>query len=224
MHQKATKIRAKKLGVLMYDARLACRRSPEECAKIIGVSLDVYQEYESGEQSPSLPELEVLAYFFNIPLDHFWGSESLSEKASQEEPPKFDQLIPLRRRMIGALLRQTRSTANMSLKELSQKTGIPENAIIDYELGEEPIPAPELDLLISGCGGHLDQFIDKNGPVGIWRIQQQSIQKFQELPTELQEFVCKPVNRPYVELALRLSELSVERLRAIAEGLLEITY
>jgi transcriptional regulator with XRE-family HTH domain len=224
MHQKATKIRAKKLGVLMYDARLASRRTPEDCAKAMGVSLDVYQEYESGEKSPSLPELEVLAYYYNIPLDHFWGNESLSEKAGLEEPPKFDQIIPIRHRMIGALLRQARSTANMSLKELSLKTEIPENAIISYELGEEPIPAPELDILIAGCGSHLDQFIDKSGPVGLWRTQQQSIQKFQELPTELQEFVCKPVNRPYVELALRLSELSVERLRAIAEGLLEITY
>jgi hypothetical protein len=48
--------------------------------------------------------------------------------------------------------------------------------------------------------------------------------KFLDLPAPLQDFVCKPVNRPYVELALKLSELSVERLRAIAEGLLEITY
>jgi hypothetical protein len=39
----------------------------------------------------------------------------------------------------------------------------------------------------------------------------------------LLEFVSKPVNRPYLELAQRLSKTNVENLRAVAEGLLEIT-
>jgi hypothetical protein len=45
-----------------------------------------------------------------------------------------------------------------------------------------------------------------------------------ELPEDVREFICKPVNLPYLKLAMRLSELSVEKLRAVAEGLLEITY
>jgi hypothetical protein len=32
------------------------------------------------------------------------------------------------------------------------------------------------------------------------------------------------VNLPYIHLAIRLSDLSVEKLRSVAEGLLEITY
>jgi hypothetical protein len=43
------------------------------------------------------------------------------------------------------------------------------------------------------------------------------------MPSELQSFVVKPINQPYLELAQRLSEMSVEKLRAVAEGLLEIT-
>jgi hypothetical protein len=50
------------------------------------------------------------------------------------------------------------------------------------------------------------------------------MQEFSELPSELQQFVCKPINRPYLELAMRLSDLPVDRLRTVAEGLLEITY
>ncbi len=222
MQQKATRIRAKKLGVLIYDARLASRRSAEECARALGAAPEVFKQYEAGEKSPSLPELETLAYFLNIPLDHFWGGQSLSEKQSRSI--NSDRLIPLRQRIIGALLRQARSKGNISLKELAQKTGLSEEDIKSYELGEKPVPVPELETLIDATGSHLDEFLDKNGPVGVWRTEQQSVEKFLELPTELQEFVCKPVNRPYVELALRLSELSVERLRAIAEGLLEITY
>jgi hypothetical protein len=49
------------------------------------------------------------------------------------------------------------------------------------------------------------------------------MQNFAELSPELQDFLSKPINRPYLELAQRLSEMDVEKLRAVAEGLLEIT-
>ena len=40
---------------------------------------------------------------------------------------------------------------------------------------------------------------------------------------ELQNFVCQAVNLPYLELAMKLSDMSKERLRSVAEGLLDIT-
>ncbi len=222
MPQKASKIRAKKLGILIYDARRASRRSIDECAQAIEVTPEVYKQYELGEASPSLPELEMLAFFMKVPLDHFWGNQSISEREAEKLPS--ERLIPLRQRIIGALIRQARSNANLPIKELAQKADMGEDLLKSYELGELPVPIPDLEQLIACLDSHLDEFLDKNGPVGNWRSQQISVQKFLDLSPELQEFVCKPVNRPYVELALRLSELSVERLRAIAEGLLEITY
>ena len=52
---------------------------------------------------------------------------------------------------------------------------------------------------------------------------QKSVQQFLELPKELQDFVCQPVNRPYLELAVKLSSMSTDKLRSVAEGLLDIT-
>jgi hypothetical protein len=52
---------------------------------------------------------------------------------------------------------------------------------------------------------------------------QAAIQEFLNLSPELRAFVCLPVNRPYIELARNLSQLSTEKLRAVAEGLLDIT-
>jgi hypothetical protein len=49
------------------------------------------------------------------------------------------------------------------------------------------------------------------------------MQHFDDLPPDLQDFISKPINRPFLEIAQRLSGLSVEKLRAVAEGLLEIT-
>jgi len=126
--------------------------------------------------------------------------------------------------MIGAILRQSRIKANLSPQEISTRTGINEKDLRAYELGEKPIPIPELEILSSSIGGHMDLFMDQTGTIGAWKTQQQAIKKFKELPKEVQDFVCKPVNRPYLELAMRLSDLSVEKLRAVAEGLLEITF
>ncbi len=82
---------------------------------------------------------------------------------------------------------------------------------------------PALEALATVLNTSLRHFQDKQGPVGAWFVQQRSLREFMDLPLELQTFVCKPVNRPYLELAVRLSEMSVERLRGVAEGLLEIT-
>jgi hypothetical protein len=43
------------------------------------------------------------------------------------------------------------------------------------------------------------------------------------MPVELRQFVAQPVNRPYLELARKLSHMSTEKLRSVAEDLLEIT-
>jgi hypothetical protein len=66
-------------------------------------------------------------------------------------------------------------------------------------------------------------FFDREGLIGRWAEQQRFIHAFLDLPTEMQEFVTKPVNGPYLEIALKLSGMSVEKLRALGEGLLDIT-
>ena len=45
---------------------------------------------------------------------------------------------------------------------------------------------------------------------------QDLVDKFQELPEEMRSFISQPVNRPYLELAMKLSEMSKERLRSVA--------
>ena len=140
-------LRTKKLGVLIRDARLAARRSPDECARAMGVSKGMLRAYEEGRQAPSLPELESLAYFLSLPMEHFWGKAAVSDAAAQPEMPDLPQLVQLRQRMIGALLRQERTNSNLSIKTLSAETGIPAGRIKAYELGERPIPLPELEAL-----------------------------------------------------------------------------
>ena len=216
-------IRTKKLGVLIRDARLAERRSVKECADAMNVKPSQFRAYEDGRRAPSLPELEVLVYYLKLPISHFWGREALSDSPSPVEPINVPLLVSVRQRKIGALLRQQRNTANISLKSLSEQTGISTNRLKAYELGEKPISLPELEVILAALDGRIEDFFDESGPVGKWMIEQNALGKFLELPEDLQNFVCQPINRPYLELAMKLSEMSKDRLRSVAEGLLDIT-
>jgi transcriptional regulator with XRE-family HTH domain len=218
------KIRAKKLGVLLRDARLSTGKSMKECAEILGISSAKIGTFERGDKSPSLPELEILAFFLDIPLEHFWSQAS--RFTNQEErfgSTNLARLIPLRQRILGARLRKARTEDQITQKALAQSVGITPARLKSYETGEQPIPLPELEGIAAELDLPIEHFLDKDGKVGQWAAEQRAIQQFLSLPKELQEFITKPVNTPYLDVAQRMSGLSVEQLRAIAEGLLDIT-
>jgi transcriptional regulator with XRE-family HTH domain len=216
-------IREKKLGLLIRDARLSERRSIKECADAIGVKPGLFRAYEEGRRAPSLPELETLVYYLKLPISQFWGKQTKSDSGSPMGELDTARLISLRQRMIGALLRQERNNVNMSIRHLAHETGISPARLNAYELGERAIPVPELESILTVMGSRIETFFDQSGPVGQWMNSQSALQKFLELSDEMQDFVCQPVNRPYLELAMKLSDMSREKLRSVAEGLLDIT-
>jgi transcriptional regulator with XRE-family HTH domain len=223
VHSLANKIRAKKLGVLLRDARQVIGKDLQDCAEAIGVQPQAYQAYEMGDMSPSLPELEALAYYLDIPLEHFWGQSLLSQGEEERQIPNLEEIKALRQRIIGATLRKAREENELSAEDVSQEVGIPEQTLVSYELGEQSIPLPELEALTDVLNLSIQDLQDQNSPAGEWSKKRKNVETFLELPDDIQSFVSKPVNGPYLELAQRLSEMSVEKLRAVAEGLLEIT-
>jgi transcriptional regulator with XRE-family HTH domain len=216
-------IREKKLGLLIRDARMAERRSVKECADAIGVKPGIFRAYEEGRRSPSLPELEALVYFLKLPISQFWGNETMSDAPTPMDAEDITRLIALRQRMIGALIRQERTNANMSTRQVSSETGVSQSRLKSYELGERSVSVPELESILAVLGTRIETLFDQSGPVGEWMNSQRAMQKFLELSDEMQDFVCQPVNRPYHELAMKLSSMSREKLRSVAEGLLDIT-
>jgi transcriptional regulator with XRE-family HTH domain len=220
---KARVLRGKKLGVLIQDARLAAGKNIDECAKAIGVSPSDFSDYEYGEKSPSLPELEVFAFYLDVPLSHFWGQESISEDDKSKQNIDRKQLISLRQRVVGTLLRQARIEAGLSIEELAERVDLTENQLEAYEFGQTPIPLPLLETISDELDLPIQDLRDKQGPVGEWAARRHAVDDFLNLPPELQTFVAVPVNRPFLELAKQLSEMPVERLRTIGEGILGIT-
>jgi transcriptional regulator with XRE-family HTH domain len=222
--RQMAQIRMKKLGLLIYDARRAARRSPQECAEAVGVPLDEFLAIEKGNKSLSLPELENLAFYLDVPLDHFWGRQSLSARTKPENIQQKEQLRKLRDRVIGASLRDARNKSGLSLEQVSESASVTAASLKQYELGSCPAPLTDLEALANVLKLRIEDLIDKRGPVGKWRAERVEFEKFMGLDPDMRQFICAPVNSPYITLAKRLSQMSVEKLRSIAETLLEITY
>ncbi len=221
--QEAILLRNRIIGVLLRDARVRAGRTKRECAAALGVSTGTITAYEEGRKPISLPELEILAHFLRVPLRHFL--DSTPELLPEERLPSAEEAIQLRHRIIGALLRQARQEEEMTQKDLAQVLGCSPRRIASYEHGERPIPVVELEILARALNRSLSYFMSEEySLLGEWEKEQERIEAFRKLPEEMQEFVVKPVNRQYLEVAMRLAEMPAAALRTIAEGLLEITY
>ncbi|MBI3362433.1 MAG: helix-turn-helix transcriptional regulator [Chloroflexi bacterium] len=222
--KEALAVRAKILGVLLRDARLAAGKSLKDCATVLGGTPGAYGDCELGRKPLSLPELEILAFYLDTPLSHFWGSEIISDDKPASAELHAGELLALRHRLIGAKLRAARTAAGVKRKELAAEAGISPGRLSAYEFGEKSIPIPELEVLARALGLTVDHFLERQGPIGEWDANRRAYERFEQLPPDLREFLVEPVNESYLRLAMQLAHLSVEKLRGIAEGILDITY
>lgn len=212
--------RAKILGGLLQEARKRAGRSIEDCAQVLSMSADDYGSIEGADRNISLPELEVLAIYLEVPMAFFWGSKQL------EQGPKIDYALytNLRQKIIGALLLQARIQAGRTQEELAVALDSTPEQVDAYESGLEAIPYFQLEKLASDLALPLHYFAnEEHGPLAKYEAELKMEERFRELPAEVQTFVVEPINLSYLETAIRLSKTDVVKLRAIAEGILDIT-
>ncbi len=216
-----TNPRAKILGNLIKDAREHAERSEEDCATVLQISTAAYRDAEAGERPLSLPDLEVLALYLRIPMGYFWGSETLVEKPHVD----YMNMVALRHRVIGVMLRQQRLKEKHTVQELAEELDLSVAQIEAYEAGEQPIPYLHLEAAARFLNASMSQFLDADrGPLGRHEAELRLLRQFREMPQEMQAFLANPQNLVYLETAHHLSELDVAQLRQIAESILEITW
>lgn len=215
-------LRARMLGVLIRDARLAKGRTLEECAAWVAVDPQTLHLWEIGDATPSLPQLEVLAYQLAVPISHFWTDTTLTGNSGRTALAEREYL-DLRQRIVGALLAKMRSEAGLSPDELAAQIGIPVEKISAYELGEEPIPMIELTSLAAALNISMTCFLETKNRVGQLLALQEAFRNFNEMPDEMRAFVSNPVNASFVELAMWLSNLEAADLKGIAESILNLS-
>jgi len=214
-------LRSKMLGAMLRLKRKEKGKSLKETAALIGSTTGKLSSYEQGKKNISLPELELFAYQFGIPLKYFLRLDTQTDV--RRSVPEADLMISLRQKMIGAQLRSHRTEADISLRKFAKTLHISPSRLSAYERGTRAIPIQELETMVEALGHEIEEYVDHDGPVGEWQQQLQAIEMLSKLSPELRDFLSKPVNEPYLRIAKQLSELQVEKLRTVAEGLLEIT-
>jgi transcriptional regulator with XRE-family HTH domain len=138
-------LKAHRVAALVLDARLYARRTPEEACLLLGWDEDHLVALETAEVTPSLPELEALAAIYAVPVDHFFGSTSLSDGMPKLRTETMQQRLELRNRILGAMIMQTRSRKNLSRDDLATMTALSLEEVTAYELGLAPLPVTDLE-------------------------------------------------------------------------------
>ncbi len=215
-------LRARILGVLIRDAREASGMQPRDLAAQLGVTVDSLIAWEFGRAMPSLPQLELLAYALDVPISHFWGTETLLQQATRRTVDPNEYVL-LRGRLIGALLRTAREKSNLTAENVAAELNVPVSHIHAYELGQRAIGLPILVTLAQICRVSVSYFLEHGNRVGEFLELQEDLKNIAEMPEAMRHFVSSPVNQSYVELAMRLSQMSTNELRGIAEAILNIT-
>jgi transcriptional regulator with XRE-family HTH domain len=220
---EARTIRQKITGVLLRQARVDAGKTLKECGQVLSISSSALSAVEHGRRPISLPELELLAYYLGVPVDQLLNGGAEPTRLPVEKIHS-EQLLALRHRVIGALLRRNRLEMDLSQAELAKSIGVSKRRVSQYEMGERAIPLVELEAIAQTLNLSMADFLDEGvGPVGEQQRLEREYQQFAKLPSDVRAFVLEPASTGYLELAMSLSEVSADDLRNIAASLLEIT-
>jgi len=139
--------------------RMSLHFSIHDCAKLLGIPQGYYLAFENGEQHLSLPDLEILALYFGMPLEAFFTDQykRLYQLTLLQDSIRPNYQI-LRQKVIRTQLSLERQAAGLSLEVLAEATGIPMENLRDYEEESVPIPIDDLQKICQQLGKHLDAF------------------------------------------------------------------
>jgi transcriptional regulator with XRE-family HTH domain len=218
-------IRNRIIGILVKRARLEAGKSQRECGEFLGCSPYVFSQFERGHKGMSLPQLEALAYYLDVPAASLWDEAYPEPDDPPAESLPMDQVRLLRRKILAVQFRQCRHSAGLTQKQLGELLDCSANMISQYERGKREIPLAELEIAVEQCGQGLDRFLDdKTIPRGQHEQERLTLARLNELPPDVRDFVLRPTNALYLRIATLLSTMKADSLRQIAETLLDITY
>jgi transcriptional regulator with XRE-family HTH domain len=212
----------RELKTQLSQARLAAGKTFKQCADLLGVSTKKYQRIENGDNIPSLPELEVLAYFLGVLPQVFLGTQTFEVIKKEIDEEQLRQLIQVHQRILSTTLQVTRSKKNLTLKDLSKQTNIPTARLKRYETTSVAIPLNELDAISKVLEIPMQNLFDQSGFLAQWQNEQKRVRTFLELSETLQEFVTADENRVYLNVAEWMKAAGVENLEGLADGLKEL--
>jgi transcriptional regulator with XRE-family HTH domain len=218
-------IRNKITGVLLRNARLQTGKSVDACAAALSTDPAFIVGAEEGRESLTLPQLESLARVLQVPIQYLLGEQDLLADLGAPEPLRLGNVMALRQKIIGVILQQARLEAGWTLDEVAAVLDCGPERIVRIEFGQEPIGLAELQALAQALDLSFEELVTEDTTLPAEGERSISdAQQLAHLPPEILDFVLKPLNVPYLQAAMNLSQMPVDALRQFAAGLFEITY
>jgi transcriptional regulator with XRE-family HTH domain len=246
----AARIKRKMLGIRLRSARVQVGLGLEASAQHLNLSPDRLNQYELGGAETSLPELEAMAQLYRVPVSYFWSNGLVKEP---DIKANIGQRIPIRQKIIGVQIRQMREEAGQTRASVAEALACSEETVVGYELGKQAIPFSQMETLASLFDVPLSRFLEAVGkedaaqpspapaagvkePVAPAPAQKEALPAtglvpfpegmdwLSDAPDDILEFLSDPSSLLYLRLSMRLHGLSTDTLRALAEGILDITY
>ena len=191
-------IRNRMLGIQVKKNRFQLNLSVEQLAKICDIPDSDLELYESGQASIPLPVLLKISEVLHLPYEKIQVVATSVIEETEESPVVQSEEV--------------------SLQQEPEPSFIGDSTVTDSSAPPvEAIPTESIPEVVSITNTDSD-LLDET-PVS----PQTFNAVFPDMSDELREFIQKPVNLPYLELALKLSRMDAKKLRDIAESLLEIT-
>lgn len=142
--------------------RLLKQRSINDCAIFLNISEEQYLKFEEGITPLTLPDIELLAIYFRIPLQTFFNNEPIKDYSifllSNEIHPKF---IKLRHKMIHAKYAIAKEKRGLTIDDIHQATQIPMEVLHAYDKGDSSIPFDHLLLMSDALATPLEEFFNQ---------------------------------------------------------------
>jgi transcriptional regulator with XRE-family HTH domain len=226
-------IRNKITGVLLRQARMHVGVDIDECAAALSRDPAFIERAEEGREALTLPQLESLALVLDVPIGFLLGERELPAGRIASDPAYYDRLMTVRRKIMGVILQQARTTGGQTLDDVADILGWEPERLRRVEWGEEPVSLVELHVLAETLGLPLGAFVDRGEPLPPQEQPREmppsetsprETSHLAHLPADVQEFIAQPINAPYLQVAMNLSYMPAEALRQLASGLFEITY
>ncbi len=203
-------------------ARESRGKSRKECSQILDIPSNKLKNYEEGKYIPSLPEIESLSYFYNVPLPALFNPDLLPAYSHDPDANQFKQLLDIRLHVIAARLQLAREKSGKSYRELSKETAISSSRLKKYENGDTGVPLDDLEKIAAALEVEFSEFTDKESPIGLWQESLSKMHAFNQLPQEIQSFILDNQNQSFIDLTRNLQRIGLDDLTKFSDLIQQI--
>ena len=191
-------IRNRMLGIQIKKNRYQQNQTVEQLAQLCEIPTSDLEFYETGQTPIPLPIFLKISEVLHLPYERAQSPESITADKIEEPPVVQPDEIPVQPEPEPAMDNES----DLVELPIMESDALPLSQAPEPVLINETIPVEPGENLQS---------------------PQSITEQFPGISEELREFITKPVNVPYLELAMKLSQMDAKKLRDIAESLLEIT-